>query len=51
MRDIKSFFKHLKGFLVEEGLQLFYVVLGIEPIHVGFWLNIIMSFLMNDTIN
>lgn len=49
MRDIKSFFKHLKGFLVEEGLQLFYVVLGTEQIHMRFWLNIIMSFLMNDT--
>lgn len=51
MRDIKSLFKHLKDFLVEERLQLFYVVLGTEsePIHMGFWLNVIMNFLMNDT--
>lgn len=51
MRDIKSLFKHLKAFLVKERLQLFYVVLGTEsePIHMGFWLNIIMNFLINDT--
>ena len=51
MRDIKSLFKHLKGFLVEERLQLFYVVLGTESeqIHMGFWLNIIINFLINDT--
>lgn len=52
MRHIKSFFKHLKGYLVEEGLESFYIVLGaeLEPNYVEFWLNMRMNFLMNKTV-
>lgn len=52
MRDLKSFFRHLKGCLVEEGLELFSIVLGaeLEPIYVEFWLNMRTNFLMNKTV-
>ena len=37
---------------MEERLELFYVDLGAEsePIHVEFWLNMRMNFLMNKTV-
>lgn len=51
MRNLKSFFRHLKGYLVEEGLELFYIVLGaeLEPIYMEFQLTMRMNFLMNKT--
>lgn len=49
---MKLFFNHLKIYLAEEGLKLFYAVLGAElnPSPVELWLHMKMNFLMNKTV-
>ena len=49
---MKLFFNHLKVYLAEEGLKLFYAVLGAElnPSHVELWLHMKMNFLTNKTV-
>lgn len=52
VRDMKLFFNHLKVYLAEEVLKLFYAVLGAElnPSPVELWLHMKMNFLMNKTV-